>query len=284
MARYFIAEPTPLRMRPGLFKLGRDFGNGQADELFFQKDAAHDVYLEQKRLILSRHPERLAWVAEPETEQRLNAVGRWMLEQGARELGGLAPGLPQAFQAGEASRRAWYDLSCAVQEDFAVVDLQSDGTDRLALLSVCFPSGWQPERLLGKSFHHVHAPVVEFDEVAQKSEQLVRAMVERGPYVRFVWTVTADGRLDHHPLQAPRDPWTKECRGYLRVERQVTVPFAALRMSLFLIRTYLYPFSELSSAERSTLLSAVQQLSPAILAYKGLSDGLPWVMEKLANE
>lgn len=283
MARYFIVEPTPLRMRPGLFKLGRDFGNGREDELFFQTDAAHALYGEQKRQILSSYPERLAWIEQPETERRLQVVGRWMVEQRARETGKEDPAWLHSFQTSEAKRSEWCELSCAVQEDFAVLDLQEDGSDRLALLSVCFPSGWQPERLLGKSFRHVHAPVVEFEEVAQKSEQLVRAMVERGPYVRFVWTVTADARLDHHPRVAARDPWTQDCAGYLRVERQVSVPFPALRMSLFLIRTYLYPFSELTSAERSTLLAAVQQLSPAIVAYKGLGAGLKLVAEKLAD-
>jgi len=283
MARYFIVEPTPLRMRPGLFKLGRDFGNGSEDAQFFQADVARDVYLEQKRLVLSKYPERLAWLNDASVEARLRVIGRWMVEQSASELGLNEPGLSQAFKRADDPRGEWLALSCAVQEDFAILELSEDGGDRLALLSVCFPSGWQPELLLGKSFQHVHAPVVEFDEVAQKSEQLVRAMVERGPYVRFVWTVTADGRLDHHPHLAPRDAWALESTGYLRVERQITVPFPQLRMSLFLIRTYLYPFHELSSLERSTLFSAVNHLSPAILSYKGLQGSLDLIADKLGD-
>lgn len=281
MARYFIVEPTPLRMRPGLFKLGQDFGNGTEDAQFFQADSERDLYSDQKRLVLSTYPERLVWVREPDVESRLQVIGRFMVEHAARELGWRDPALLRDFQTPEPMRDAWSTLSCAIQEDFAVVELNEAGDDRLVLLSVCFPSGWQPERLLGKSFRHVHAPVAEFDDVAQKSEQLVRAMVERGPYVRFVWTVTADGRLDHHPRVAARDAWTTASTGYLRQERQITVPFPKLGMSLFLIRTYRYAFDQLSNLERSTLLSAVKQLSPAIAAYKGLQDSMDLITEKL---
>ena len=51
-------------------------------------------------------------------------------------------------------------------------------------------------------------------------------MIERGPYVRFVWTLSADDCLDHHPEEGNRLPWdSHQGRGWLRVERQVTVPF-----------------------------------------------------------
>lgn len=281
MARYFIVEPTPLRMRPGLFKLGQDFGNGPADRAFFQRDDQRELYEQEKRRVLALHPKRLDWLEDSSIHEVLQRVGAWMLRQIEDDAAAGSRDWTGAFQGPSLARSEWLSLSLAIQEDFAVVQLDQDGSDRLVLTSVAFPSGWQPEEILGQSFSKIHTPVVEFEEVASKSQQIVRAMVERGPYVRFVWTVTADARLDHHPRHAPRDPWSSTCIGYLRVERQVTVPFPRERLGLFLIRTYLYPFPSLSPEERATLLSAVDQLSPAIAEYKGLTVGLPHIREKL---
>jgi hypothetical protein len=118
--------------------------------------------------------------------------------------------------------------------------------------------------------------------VLRAAPSLVAAMIERGPYVRFVWTVSPDDRLDHHPDHAARATWAADSApGYLRVERQVTVPFPDVAASLFLIRTYLYRFDELGPEQRHTLASALEQTSPTLLAYKGLSDGLPHVLARL---
>jgi hypothetical protein len=95
-------------------------------------------------------------------------------------------------------------------------------------------------------------------------------MIERGPHVRFVWTLKPDDHLDHHPDLA-HPGWSMDGPGYLRVERQVTVPFAEVGAALFLIRTYLYPFASLSPAERATLAEAVRTMPPAAAAYKGIA-------------
>jgi hypothetical protein len=54
------------------------------------------------------------------------------------------------------------------------------------------------------------------------------------------------------------------------VERQLTVPFPDVSASLFLIRTYLYPFDSLDEPERRVLRSAIDGMSPALRRYKGL--------------
>jgi hypothetical protein len=93
--------------------------------------------------------------------------------------------------------------------------------------------------------------------------------------VRFVWTLSADDVLDHHPDEGVRTAWTSESRsGWLRVERQVTVPFSDVNAALFLIRTYLYPFESLACEEQRDLRSALRAMPDAVRRYKGLAQGL----------
>jgi hypothetical protein len=136
--------------------------------------------------------------------------------------------------------------------------------------------------VLGRSFAGVHRHVPAFQSVAQKAPSLVDAMLSRGPYVRFVWTIAADAELDHHPDQGRRVQFDDHApRGYLRVERQTTIPLADGQASLFLIRTYLYGFDELSGEHRATLAAALRQMPAEIAEYKRLTAALPRALELL---
>jgi hypothetical protein len=99
---------------------------------------------------------------------------------------------------------------------------------------------------------------------------MVRTMVERGPFVRFVWTLTPDARLDRHPDAIGPTNWQRAEGLYLRVERQVTVPLMAANAGLFLIRVYVYPFNELNSEQRARMLAALAAMPEPIRTYKGL--------------
>jgi len=276
-ALYWVVEPGPLKMSPGLFRLGTDFGNGPIDGSFFQLDSDYEEMVGEKQRILADHPDRLRSLDDPHAAGLLARVRGWMQETLLAQRHLLADAVGRRPQEASLDFR---ELTLAIQEDFAVLQRTQTG-DRLALLSVCFPSGWQPERLLGTDFSFVHDPVPAFDAVSNKREKIVSAMIERGPYVRFVWTVTADARLDHHPIDSPRLPWTPESQGILRVERQVTVPFPEDQGALFLIRTYRYPFAELTPEQRRTLSSAIERMPEDIARYKGLSSAIPVILDQL---
>ncbi len=262
-------------MTPGLFRFGQDFGNGQADTQFFQRDETFADYRRDKENVLSRSPHRLSRAMDLDAQRFQACVWEWMCAR-LRDEHGLHLGSGSSHE-----ERDFRALTMAIQEDFALLHRGTDGRDRLVLLSVCFPSGWRPEELLGRGFDAIHSPIPEFEALSNKGDKLVSAMIERGPYVRFVWTVTADDRLDHHPTEAPRDPWTKQSPGILRVERQVTVPFPSENGSLFLIRTYLYPFAELTAEARQTLAMSIQSLSPAVQRYKGFDEAVPLILSRL---
>ena len=86
-------------------------------------------------------------------------------------------------------------------------------------------------------------------------------MVVPEHYDRKLAESEADDVLDHHPEEGVRTAWTPESRsGWLRVERQVTVPFPDVNAALFVIRTYLYPFESLACEEQRDLRSALRAM------------------------
>jgi hypothetical protein len=247
-------------MEAGLQRFGTDFGNRERDHLYFQVDREVDAYLAAKRAIRG---ERHSVLARDEAERAAHRrVLAWMRDTlGSEHRSRFAGALPADYA----------ELSLLVQEDFAVVHRSAPDAESAIAVQVSFPSGWRPERIVGATFRAIHGPVPEFADQEAQARSMVASMIERGPYVRFVWTVTADSHLDHHPEEGRREPWSARGRGFLRVERQVTVPFPDVAASLFLIRTYLYPFESLTDEERRILRSSLETMPPEILRYKGLS-------------
>lgn len=258
-------------MRAGLSRFGSDFGNQEADRLFFPRDVTAPALVAAKQRVLAQNPSRNQGHAGSEIERRaLAAAEEWLLrtlESEGHRID-ISTGLP--------------GVGAQIAEDFVVLSAPPGALDRTLWLHVCFPGGWRPERLLGKSFLQIHAPIPDFDVVARRAASLTESMVERGPYVRFVWTVSADAELDHHPEQGRRDAWSPDTPGgFLRVERQVTVPLPSARAAVFIIRTYLYAFHELSHDQRLILASALELMPREIQRYKGLAVGIARAVDLL---
>jgi len=258
-------------VKAGITALGRDLGNGPRDAQVFQLDEQLPAYHAAK-LEAAEHPERhiLRDNLADDTER---VIARWMAAR-------LTAEHPTRFaQADLASMGTLDALAMLVQDDLAVLQINADGSNRLAYLHVSMPSGWPPEEKIGRPFDAVHAPVPHIDPINAKQDSIARLMVNatRGA-VRFAWTITTDSALNHHPLRK-RDagdpassPLTDHPAGQplLRVERQVIWGFADQQSALFLIRTYLYPFGTLDQATRSALASAVSGMSDASLRYKNM--------------
>lgn len=265
-AQYFPIQSAPLKMVAGLRAFGADFGQGMHDQRYFQRDSERARYLtEKRRAAHDRH-----WLAGDDAEAKLAraAALRWLRDTLARED-------PQALAEADHDRDArdpFDAIARAVQEDFAVICAGEHGDGRTVALDVRFPSGWRPERLAQASFHAIHQPVPGFADHELAARSMVRAMVERGPYVRFVWTLCRDDVLDHHPDRADAGSWEHVERLFLRVERQVTVSLAAAQSSVFLIRTYLYPFEQLDAQQRETVRQALAVMPSDVRAYKGLPE------------
>ena len=169
--------------------------------------------------------------------------------------------------------RALDALALALQEDVVVMtrDRPGDG-GRAAYLHVVAPSGWDPGAHAGSSFVRLHAPVPHRSPLDAAAAALVDALVARGPFVRFVWSLAPDDALSRHPRRAappsavpPEDLW-------YRVERQTTLPVPEADAFAFLIRVYAAPLAQVvADPERRALVAAaVASMDAELLAYKGL--------------
>ena len=248
---YFPVEAKPLEMKASLISHPADFGNGGFDNLYFQFDENQKHYLEKKRLTdVSRF-------GSIETDRSLHSsVVAWCKKTLISEHNAYWGGIND-----------YLSLAYRVQEDFAVIS----GDDKIVAIYVAFPSNWNPKNILGSSFSSLHAPVPGFPRNLKVSSALVDAMVNKGPYVRFVWTISPDLSLDHHPDSLRPSNWVESNAWCLRVERQITVPFKKDYGALFLIRTYLTPFHKLNPSQSAILIKALSLLPEEISSYKGLT-------------
>ena len=166
-------------------------------------------------------------------------------------------------------------LAMNVQEDLSILAVHPEtGSDFLAAIHVLLPEKWNPLGKIGRDFAAVHAPVAGSGPMIASAPRLISAVVERGPFARFVWGVTPSEKLDHHPNLPPEDGLTDDpAQFFLRAERQTLHGFAAQHGALFTIRTYLYPLCELldTPARSAALAAGLRTMTPAQLEYKGLS-------------
>jgi dimethylamine monooxygenase subunit A len=265
-ASYFPVSRAALKMVAGLKRLGTDFGQGARDRQFFQVDTQREAYLRAKRCVpCDRH------VIDGDDLEAVTARAA-ALEFMRATLHQEYPDVLAEADADAHARDGFEALARAVQEDFAVLAAGSRPGGRIVALDVRFPSGWRPERLGGLSFGAIHEPVPGLLANDAAARSMTRAMVERGPYVRFVWTLSADDRLDHHPDTHARTPWGAAQTLFLRVERQVTAPLPAACASVFLIRTYHYAAHELSREQRDDLCEALRVIPPEVRSYKNLPE------------
>ncbi len=186
-------------------------------------------------------------------------------------LGGLQINDPRLFLEG---------LSLSIQEDFAVmVDMDGTGLSA-AVLSVSFPSGWDPREKLGRSMLTLHEPVADNQRLQSAMAAMSAAICTKGPFVRYVWTLTGDGTRARRPGVDSTAHLTCADQLWFRCERQVTVPLNG-KAALFLIRVLIGPLGQVLTSidRRDRLVAALQSMSPQMLAYKNLQRARELVLE-----
>lgn len=163
-----------------------------------------------------------------------------------------------------------YRMTTSLQEDFVVFSPNKKGDLSAQILSVCFPSGWDPRKKANMTFSEIHEPLADADLIKKNAEQIAKMICTKGPFVRHVWSLSNSGTLGRHPDTIK--PWTNETidQMWYRCERQVTVPIEG-KAALFLIRMYVQPLREVfeDSAKRKAIIDSVNSMSDAVIAYKG---------------
>ena len=308
-AMYFPLERGRYEVAPNLFRFGTGFGNGESDRRVFQLDRQYNHYREN---IVHARAERLSkyYCIDRYAEAENATIVRFITKRLVAEYPNLF-----VFQRTEAGANlhckltgehlhfdnlfrlktvdfdrepvepdyvsALDALASQVPEDLTIVSAHSAGSHWISAIHLCAPNYWAAEDKIGRSFASAHSPVAGMESVNRAQDQMVAAMIYKGPYVRFTWGLVTDNRLNHHP-EAPVDANTTTWRGrhfdpalpklYLRVERQVIWGFQDIGAALFSIRTYLTNCYTLkaNSFKRDLLIASVRSMSPDQLRYKGL--------------
>jgi hypothetical protein len=170
-------------------------------------------------------------------------------------------------------------LALLLQEDFAIVSTVGS-EDWVSFLHLCSPSHWRAEDKIGRSFFSVHEPIPGFAKINAVAANLVDSMVRRGPFVRFVWGVESDFRLNHHPDPPPGwdpDEWQGRIFAsssfWVRTERQVVWGMPEVSAALFAIKVGFVGSDVVLRDPRlkDPLISALESMSAESRDYKGLT-------------
>ncbi|MFM9107774.1 MAG: heme-dependent oxidative N-demethylase subunit alpha family protein [Chloroflexota bacterium] len=183
-------------------------------------------------------------------------------------------------------------IALACQEEIVIMRAAPGCPDVAESLQVCFPSGWDPRDKIGTGFRAIHEPIADNARLLGASANVMKALLTKGPYIRFSWSVTLHGGLDAHPdlpRQGPgvgglADPAGLAARTFIRMERQTTFPMPDLDRGLFTIRVYVDPLLERIGREpglRQRLARLIASTAPEVRDYKGIGELgaalLPWL-------
>ncbi len=286
---------------PGLKVLDKE--QSEWDRKIFQIDDQYDRYLQNKKSCREEGIQKY-YKESNLLEKTIHLVNQFMLDHLTQEY-------PEIFElnnqqlinkrtsekidlnsvSSSGSYLSVFDALCSqVQEDLAVFQLTDTG-EYLSAIHLCSPNFWSPGDKIGKPFDQIHLPVADMEQTLKHYPAMLKSVVEKtGPFTRFAWGVGTDNRLNHHP-EPPVGMATEDWQGrklstendplFLRVERQNLIGFPEVNAFLFTIRTYFYEVEHLDSEEKKQLGKAIQSMSSAALAYKGLDDLLPILRTKL---
>lgn len=301
----FASISAPFRMQPGLRRLAAG-----ASQL--TPNHPGDVHLAEKLAILTEHVDQAllnaagfdalpalhalathASTAHPEAfafdgAARFEAPHLAWSVEGDAVTGHGADAIGACLRALPAPQRPAALLSLAFAEDFAVIDGVSA---TIPWLAVCLPSHWAPEDKVGRHFAQVHAPVADNAVLVAASEHLARLVTGTERWERFVWTITRHPRLSQHPSRATTEPWPADAdadvlaaRAFFRTERQTFIPMPDRQQAIFTIHVERAPLAQaITQPEHARQLhAALGTMSPAVLAYRGLSEARDRLLDWLA--
>lgn len=296
-ADYFPLEDGRYQVRPGLFPLGRDFGNGEADRRVFQIDRQFSWYRRQKNASLAEAGEK--YQCQDQLDETLQqSLAGFLLDTLCREYPWLFSWRQlesigclqcrhsgdtlyldqdlhlQQLAAGPLGAPPCHDtlqaLALQLQEDLALITVSPNG-DRIRWLHLCYPNRWAAGDKIGGSFIDAHRPVPGIEGINTRAQPLLQAMVNKGPFVRFAWGISATAQLNLHPDGgATTEPAIDKAPWYLRTERQTISGLPKVGASLFTIRTCLRPLRDLTAVRARLLAQALETMPEDSAVYKGL--------------
>lgn len=287
-ARYTPWLTGKYSVAPGLRPLATDFGNGVHDQHLIQFDSEFARYRANK-LACSQERMDKYWQAMDGAEDLQIAAYRAIEHQLLKDHSSLFWKQGNSLHCELTGDLVSADvkdpllaISTQIQPDVAVIARRKDGSDTNALMHICAPSHWAAEDKIGRSFFESHVPVPHFEAVNAVAAKLVDTIISRGPFVRFVWGLETDDRLNHHPEPPPGEhpaPWAGRefHKGdfFVRTERQTLLGMPEHNAALFFIHVQTIPGEVIlaRSEWRTSLRQAVATMRSEARRYKGLEHG-----------
>jgi dimethylamine monooxygenase subunit A len=289
------AVSAPFRMQPGLRRMApgarqltplKPGSRHQREKLAvlsafwqqaLQQQSGFDTSLALSALsahAAAEHPDAWQHSSQAAHARHLGTAvdGQGHITQTSAGVFGLGDEVSRCLQGLPAAWRLAGLLSLAFAEDFALVDGRSG---HIPWLAVCLPSHWAPEDKVGRHFASVHAPVADNSLLLKAADSLTALVCGPERWERFVWNVTDQPRLHAHPARSTGTRWaqTPVDSAWFRSERQTFIPLPQHQQAIFTIAVDVQPLADvLHTRERAqTLHAAVASMSPAVLAYRGLS-------------
>ena len=259
---------------PSLIPLGTDFGNGVLDAIPLQLDKGTAALIANKHQIQTYRP--LILMSDISESVAAAAIQQLSDERDIAQtaVGDVYPGtaeLHDVWRETTSSLESRFSaLSRVIGEDIAIVEIDSDGNDRNALMSIAAPSRWAPEEKIGRSFVATHTPVPNMEKTLAVAAKLQQMLLERGPFVRFTWGISTTPALDTHP--SVTEPPYAGGDAWLRTERQVIRRIPEHQAFLFTIRVMVEPLSDIrkSITDASALAAALRSMDEKSRIYKSV--------------
>ena len=259
---------------PSLIPLGTDFGNGVLDAIPLQLDKGTAALIANKHQIQTYRP--LILMSDISESVAAAAIQQLSDERDIAQtaVGDVYPGTAELHDVWRETTSAlesrFSALSLAIGEDIAIVEFDSEGHDRNALMSIAAPSRWAPEEKIGRSFVATHTPVPNMEKTLAVAAKLQQMLLERGPFVRFTWGISTTPALDTHP--SVTEPPYAGGDAWLRTERQVIRRIPEHQAFLFTIRVMVEPLSDIrkSITDASALAAALRSMDEKSRIYKSV--------------
>ncbi len=250
---YFPIDKGLYEVALSLRPLGSDFGNGEFDKAIFHTYSNYSEYYQNKLNCLKERQSKYVCRSKFPVNQEV-ALINFLVERFKLDMASYL------YQEGNYLKSSLIDLKVDLtledksqlldqlclfaQEDIALVT-RNDQTDYIAYLNLCSPSHWAAEDKIGKNFFDVHVPIPGIEKINSNANKIVEMMINKGPFLRFIWSFVTDTRLNHHPL-APQGIDQAEWKGrsfnlladtpfYLRIERQCIFGLPEVNASVFTI-------------------------------------------------
>ncbi len=311
--------PTPFKVKADLYKMGTNL-IGKNETNLFHLDDSYPKFITAKLEQLKQNPkharcylkddlknlEDCLWqlarvIAEDQKkyfefqETRLSSklLGLSLdrkhglgLEFSAAVFPDLAAEIHRHLESLEPFEQLCDFLALCVQEDLVIMHKTGDAAtaDRAECLLVSLPSHWDPKEKCGLDFGAIHKPVADNAALMKAQGNMLKAMTQKGPFVRYNWSLASTPLLAQNPVFLPREPRlvslaeSKDSESLIdllqfRMERQTMHAFPSLNRSLFAIRIYQEPLGETlkNPNQKQNLKETILTMSEGMLNYKGIN-------------